>query len=99
MHKSEFIQRVAHRANLGRAEATNAVNAMVEEISAALIDGGGVALMGFGVFSVVRRAQRKGVNPRNGEPIVIAPCATARFSPCKDLKNKIQAANCGGESL
>lgn len=97
MFKSDLILRVARRAGISNADAAFVVNAMTEEIAGALVEGRSVSIMGFGVFSVTRRTQRMGVNPRNGEAIVIAPRISARFSPCKALKDQIHAANGGGE--
>jgi DNA-binding protein HU-beta len=56
----------------------------------AIKDGERVTLVGFGSFSVVRRASRTGRNPKTGELVPIPPRRVVKFRPGKELSNKIQ---------
>jgi DNA-binding protein HU-beta len=64
MNKTEFINAVAEKSGLSKVDAKKAVEAFVETVSSELKEGGKVALLGFGSFSVAEKAARKGVNRR-----------------------------------
>ena len=65
MTKQEFVERVAQKSGLGRREAGEAVDAVIESITDALKNREEVAFTGFGKFTTQHRAARQGVNPRN----------------------------------
>ena len=69
MNRNELVDSVAGKADLTKAAANKAVDAVFESITAALKGGGEVRLVGFGTFSVARRAASEGRNPRTGEKI------------------------------
>lgn len=71
MNKAEFIEAVADHAELTKADAGRAVDAMITAITKALKKGDTVTLVGFGTFSVRKRGARTGRNPRTGETIKI----------------------------
>ncbi|HEX6680851.1 MAG TPA: HU family DNA-binding protein, partial [Gaiellaceae bacterium] len=73
MTKQEFVDRVAQKANMGRREAGEAVDAMIDTITDALKNREEVAFTGFGKFSTQHRAARQGVNPRNPSEKVQIP--------------------------
>ncbi|HEX2203636.1 MAG TPA: HU family DNA-binding protein, partial [Longimicrobium sp.] len=83
MNKSELVQQLASRADLSRAEASRAVDALfsVENgiIAEALRTGDKVQITGFGSFESKRREARKGRNPRTGKEIDIAASTSAAF--------------------
>ena len=91
MNKSELTTRLSVAADLSKAEAARAVDALfsVENgiISAALRDGDKVQITGFGSFEAKRREARKGRNPRTGKEIDIAPSTSASFRVGKSLKD------------
>lgn len=89
MNKSDLIQAVASDANLSKAEASRAVDAVVDSITDALKSGDKVSLVGFGVFSVRERAARQGRNPRTGQPLKIASGKTPGFKAGKALKDAV----------
>lgn len=89
MTKSEFVDQVANRAQLGKKEATAAVDAVLETIQDALQRGSDVTFSGFGKFSVAERGARQGVHPRTGEPIQIAASKVPRFTAGSGLKKSI----------
>ena len=72
MNKSELIDKVAASADIPKAVAGRALDAVIESITGALQDGESVVLVGFGTFSVKDRAARTGRNPQTGNPIEIA---------------------------
>lgn len=89
MNKGELIEAVADSAGISRADATKAVDAVLDSISGTLSNGGSVSLVGFGTFSVKARAARTGRNPRTGEPIQIAASNVPGFKAGKALKDAV----------
>jgi DNA-binding protein HU-beta len=89
--KSEFVDRVADQAGIGKNEATKAVDATLGVIEETLSRGGEVAFTGFGKFTVAERGARQGVNPQTGERIEIAASKVPRFSAGSALKNAVKA--------
>ena len=89
MNKSELIDKVAVSAELNKASATRAVEAMLDGIAAALKSGDQVTLSGFGTFSVTARASRTGRNPRTGESIAIPASKNPKFKAGKGLKDAV----------
>ena len=72
MNKSDLVDAVAGSADMSKAEAGRAVDAVLDGISGALGNGDSVALVGFGTFSVRHRAAREGRNPQTGAAMHIA---------------------------
>ncbi len=89
MNKGELIDAVAASAGLSRADATKAVDALLDSVTRTLADGGSVSLVGFGTFSVKARAARMGRNPRTGEAIQIAASKVPGFKAGKALKDAV----------
>lgn len=89
MNKNEFIDRVADLSNMSKADATRAVDAVFDAITAALKKGDDVRLVGFGTFSAARRKAREGRNPRTGETIHIPESTQPKFTPGKGLKDAL----------
>ena len=90
MNKTEFISSVAEKAGLSKADAKKAVDAFIETVSNELKEGGKVALLGFGSFSVTEKSARKGVNPRIKEVIEIEARKSVRFKAGAELNDLIQ---------
>jgi DNA-binding protein HU-beta len=89
MNKGELIEAVGTQAGLAKAEATRAVDAVLDVITGALKSGDAVSLVGFGTFAVKARAARSGRNPRTGETIEIAATKTPNFKAGKALKDAV----------
>jgi DNA-binding protein HU-beta len=89
MNKGELIDSVAGAAGLSRADATKAVDAVLDSIQGTLANGGSVSLVGFGTFSVKARAARMGRNPRTGEAIQIKASNVPGFKAGKGLKDAV----------
>ena len=90
MTKSEFVDRVADQAGIGKNEATKAVDATLSVIEETLSRGGEVSFTGFGKFTVAERGARQGVNPQTGERIEIAASKVPRFSAGSALKSAVK---------
>lgn len=86
MNKTDLIDAVANDTGLSKADATKALESVVEQITRALKTGDKVTLVGFGTFAGTERAARKGRNPRTGEPIKIEASKGAKFTAGKELK-------------
>jgi len=89
VNKSELVEAIAGSADISKAAAGRALDAITESIAAALKDGDQVALVGFGTFLVKERAARTGRNPQTGEPIEIAAAKIPSFKPGKALKDAV----------
>ena len=89
MNKSELIEAVAKSADLSKADAGRAVDAVIESVTKALKKKDTVSLVGFGTFSVRKRAARMGRNPKTGEAIKIKASKTPAFKAGKALKDAV----------
>ncbi len=89
MNKTELIERIANDADISKAAAGKALDAAVAVIRKTLKQGNTVQLVGFGTFSVTKRAARNGRNPRTGETVKIAARKVPKFTPGKALKDAL----------
>ena len=89
MNKAELIEAMASGANISKADAKRALDAFIDTTSGALKKGDRVALVGFGSFSVSKRAARKGRNPQTGKEIQIAAKNVVRFKAGSELSSKV----------
>jgi len=89
VNKNDLIAAVASTADLSKADAARAIDAVFDAITEALQGGGDVRLVGFGTFSVAHRAKSQGRNPRTGETIQIPASQHAKFKPGKSLKDAL----------
>ena len=91
MNKTELIDAVADEAEVSKAEAGRAVDAVISSITKALKKGDSVTLVGFGTFEVTERAARTGRNPQTGAPLTIAASKAPKFSAGKQFKDAVNA--------
>jgi len=89
MRKGELAAVVAEETELTKDKASQAVEVVIQAITAALEREEDVTLTGFGAFKRRHRSARKGKNPQTGEPIEIPACETVSFKPGKVLKEKV----------
>ncbi len=89
MNKAELIEAVAKAADISKAAAERAVNGALGAITVSLRKGQSVTLVGFGTFSVARRAARVGRNPRTGAEIKIRAAKVPKFRAGKELKGAV----------
>jgi DNA-binding protein HU-beta len=90
MNKAELIDAMAAEASLTKADAKRALDAFVGATTKALKKGDRVALVGFGSFSVAKRAARTGRNPQTGKEIKIAAKKVVKFKPGSELVGTVK---------
>jgi len=89
MNKGEFVEALAERLDVSRAQADRALSAVLEIISDRLAAGEKVSFTGFGSFDVSKRAARTGRNPQTGATIKIAAAKVPKFSAGASLKSAV----------
>jgi DNA-binding protein HU-beta len=89
VNKGELIEHIAKQADLSKAAASRALEAVIGGVRTTLKKGGTVSLVGFGTFSVTKRAARTGRNPRTGATIKIKAAKVPKFRPGKGLKDAL----------
>lgn len=90
MIKAELIEAMASEAGLSKADAQRALESFTGNVAKALKKGDTVSLIGFGTFSVKKRAARTGRNPATGETIKIKASKTPSFKAGKGFKDAIK---------
>lgn len=91
MNKTELIDTIAQEAGLSKADASRALNAMIDVTTKAMASGDSVQLTGFGSFSVKQRAARTGRNPQTGAAMQIKASKVASFKAGKALKEAVNS--------
>ena len=90
MNKSELISAMAAESQMSKADAKKALDAFIASTQKALKKGDRVALIGFGSFSTVKRAARKGRNPRTGKDLKIPAKTVVKFKVGSELASKVK---------
>jgi DNA-binding protein HU-beta len=90
MNKSDLIEHIAKQADISKAAAARALDAVVGGVKATLKKSGSVTIVGFGTFAVTKRAARTGRNPRTGAAIKIKAAKVPKFKPGKALKDALK---------
>ncbi|MBM3439439.1 MAG: HU family DNA-binding protein [Bacteroidetes bacterium] len=89
MNKAELVAKLADDAGISKTQANAALDSFVEAVTKTLKGGGKVTLVGFGTFSVTKRAARTGRNPQTGATIKIKAKKVAKFKAGKELSGKL----------
>ena len=89
MNKSELIEHIAKQADISKAAAARALEAVIGGVKSTLKKNNTVSLVGFGTFKVASRKARMGINPKTGEKIKIKASKSVKFAAGKDLKSKL----------
>jgi len=89
MNKSELIESMAADAGISKAAAKKALDSMTGSVEKALKTGERVSLVGFGSWSVTKRAARDGRNPQTGKTIRISAKNVVKFRPGAELKGSV----------
>ncbi|MGI9349929.1 MAG: HU family DNA-binding protein [Rhizobiaceae bacterium] len=89
MNKNELIGAVADKCSMTKAQAGDAVDAVLDTVTGALSSGGEVRLLGFGNFSVANRKATTARNPRTGESINVPASKAPKFKAGKALKEAV----------
>jgi DNA-binding protein HU-beta len=89
MNKAELIDVLAKNADITKTQANEALDSFTKAVADTLKKGGKVTLVGFGTFSVSKRAARNGRNPQTGQIIKIKAKKVAKFKAGKALSDKL----------
>ncbi len=89
MNKTELIEHIARQADISKAAAGRALDALIGGVKASLKKSKSVTVAGFGTFAVTKRAARTGRNPRTGAAIKIKAAKVPKFRPGKALKDAL----------
>ena len=89
MNKSELIDHIATQADISKAAATRALEALIDGVKSTLKKNDSVSIVGFGTFAVTKRPARAGRNPRTGAEIKIKAAKVPKFRPGKGLKDHL----------
>jgi DNA-binding protein HU-beta len=89
MNKSDLVESMAKAAGISKAAAEKGLNGMLDAVKA-LKKGDKVTLVGFGTFSVAKRAARQGRNPQTGKMIKIAAKKVAKFKAGSKLADAVK---------
>ena len=89
MNKSEMIDAIAEGADISKAAAGRALDAVIDTVTNTLKSGDSVSLIGFGTFEVRDRKARTGRNPQTGATIQIAAAKSPAFKAGKALKDAV----------
>ena len=90
MNKADLIEHIATQADISKAAATRALDAIVGGVKTTLRKSGSVTIVGFGTFAVTKRAARTGRNPRTGAAIKIKAAKVPKFKPGKALRDALK---------
>ena len=98
--KSQLIQNITDQnPHLYIKDVERIINTIFSEITKSLADGRRVELRGFGAFSVQKRKERIGRNPRTGDAVNVSEKYIPRFKSGKELRIKLNSANKMGDTL
>lgn len=89
MTKAELVDFIAEKADLTKADAARALEAVMEGVTAGLKESGKVTLVGFGTFTAKEREARTGRNPQTGETVKIAARVVPGFKAGSKLKDAL----------
>jgi DNA-binding protein HU-beta len=89
VNKSQLVDSLSEIADLPKAKAAVVLDTVLEQITQALVEGEPVVLVGFGTFSVKKRAARVGRDPRTGGTLQIPAAVVANFKAGKALKDAV----------
>ncbi|MDC8000426.1 HU family DNA-binding protein [Aequorivita todarodis] len=89
MNKSDLIDAMAADAGITKAAAKKALESFLGNVQSSLKKGNRVSLVGFGSWSVSKRAAREGRNPQTGKTIKIAAKKVVKFKAGSDLQNSV----------
>ena len=89
MNKEELVEAISKETELSQKDSKACLNAFIDTVTKELSKGHDVTLIGFGTFSVGKRAARTGRNPRTGETIKIPSSKAPKFKPGKALKDSV----------
>lgn len=90
MEKYNLVEKVAAELNLTKKDATKVIEAVFAAAADGLTEGAMVKVSGFGTFIVKTKAERKGINPKTKESIVVPATKVVTFKPAETLKTRVK---------
>lgn len=90
MNKTELINAISEKSGLNKTQSKDALEAALCAVSCALAKGDKIALVGFGTFSVAKKAAREGINPATKQKIKIPAKKVVKFKAGADLAAKVK---------
>ena len=90
MNRADIVESISDATGLTRAEVSTVFEGVLKMIEGELARGGTVELRRFGTFKCVRRAARKAVNPRTGQPVNVAARTVPTFKPSPKLREAVK---------
>ncbi|MBI3328882.1 MAG: HU family DNA-binding protein [Nitrospinae bacterium] len=90
MNKSDLVAKISKEVEITKRQAEKTLDVLMDSVQEALSKGDSVTLVGFGTFSVMSRAARKGRNPQTGREIFIPASKTPKFKPGKGLREGVK---------
>jgi len=87
--RADLSNSVYKQIGLSLQECNSLVDTVIEEISVALEHGNDVKLSSFGTFSLRKKKQRMGRNPKTGVEVPITPRVVLSFNASNLLKGKV----------
>ncbi|MCK5832301.1 HU family DNA-binding protein [bacterium] len=90
MTKDEFVAKVAGQTEMSKAQINKTLKATLDTITETLKKGDKISFVGFGTFSISKRAKRTGRNPLTGAKLTIPATKVAKFKAGKNLKNAVK---------
>jgi DNA-binding protein HU-beta len=87
MNKSDLIEAMAQDAGITKAAAKKALESFLENVQKSLKKGNRVSIVGFGSWSLSKRAAREGRNPQTGKTIKISAKKVVKFKPGSELRD------------
>ncbi|MDR2041214.1 MAG: HU family DNA-binding protein [Tannerella sp.] len=90
MNKTELINVVSAKAEISKAVGKKTVNAVIDAICEEIEKGGKVSILGFGIFYVIQKAARKGINPATKASIQIPARKVAKFKAGTNLLRRVK---------
>jgi len=96
--RMDLSEAVFREVGLSRNESAQLVEAVIQYMSDALVDGEQVKISSFGTFSVRAKAERLGRNPKTGEEVPISPRHVLSFRPSHLMKERVSRGNLTGKA-
>ena len=90
VNRTEVIEELSLKMGVSKAQSEKFLNTFIETVTSQLKKGAEVNLTGFGIFRVVKRKARKGVNPKTRQPMQIAASTSVAYKVGKTLKEAVR---------
>lgn len=95
--RAQITEAIYQEVGLSRNESADLLESVLSRMEDALAKGEAVKISSFGSFSVRKKGQRIGRNPKTGEEVPILPRKVLVFRPSQVLKDRINKAMAGGK--